>query len=59
MAKFKNTINLSTLFQSDSSHAGDNIYVRNSIPIYPCTLETRQMLILRYLTSMGEYQEVF
>lgn len=29
---------------------------RIQIPLYPLTLATRQMLILHYLTPMGEYQ---
>lgn len=56
MTKFKNTINLSTLFEC-SQQSSDCKYVRNTIPIHPATLETSQMLTLRYLTSMGEYQE--
>lgn len=32
-------------------------HVIGNIQIYPPTLATRQMLILRYLTPMGEYQE--
>lgn len=58
LSKFKNTINLSTLFQTDTNQSMESKYVRNTIPIYPATPETYQMLILRYLTSMGEYQEV-
>lgn len=69
MYKFRNTINLSSLFQTPlaSSHSTDtnqsatndqtSKYVRNTIPIHPPTIDTSQMLILRYLTSMGEYQE--
>lgn len=56
MTKFKNTINLSALFEC-SQQSSDCKYVRNTIPIYPATAETSQMLTLRYLTSMGEYQE--
>lgn len=56
MTKFKNTINLSTLFEC-SQQSSDCKYVRNTIPIHPATAETSQMLTLRYLTSMGEYQE--
>lgn len=56
MTKFKNTINLSTLFEC-SQQSSDCKYVRNTIPIHPATVETSQMLTLRYLTSMGEYQE--
>lgn len=58
MSKFKNTINLSALFQTETNQSTENKYVRNTIPIHPATTETSQMLILRYLTSMGEYQEV-
>lgn len=60
LSKFKNTIHLNTLFQNESTSQsqGESKYVRNTIPIYPPTTETNQMLILRYLTSMGEYQEV-
>ncbi|KAJ6646016.1 Protein mahjong, partial [Pseudolycoriella hygida] len=59
LSKFKNTIHLNTLIQNDntSQSQGESKYVRNTIPIYPPTTETNQMLILRYLTSMGEYQE--
>lgn len=57
MSKFKNTINLSTLFQSDTNQSVESKYIRNTIPIHPPTIDTSQMLILRYLTSMGEYQE--
>lgn len=56
MTKFKNTINLSTLTET-SQQSNDNKYVRYTIPIHPCTIETMQMLTLRYLASMGEYQE--
>lgn len=56
LTKFKKTINLSTLSES-SQHSSDCKYIRYTIPIYPATLETSQMLTLRYLTSMGEYQE--
>ena len=58
LSKFKNTINLNTLFQTDTNQSMDSKYVRNTIPIFPATVDTSQMLILRYLTSMGEYQEV-
>lgn len=34
-----------------------NIYKRMYIPVYPLNSESSQMLILRYLTTMGEYQE--
>ncbi|PSN42103.1 DDB1- and CUL4-associated factor 1 [Blattella germanica] len=42
---------------SNSSWAEMENYVIGNIQIYPPTLATRQMLILRYLTPMGEYQE--
>lgn len=56
LTKFRNTSNLSTLFEG-SQHSSDCKYTRYTIPIYPVTIETSQMLTLRYLTSMGEYQE--
>ncbi|XP_070530641.1 protein mahjong isoform X2 [Cardiocondyla obscurior] len=42
---------------SNSSWAEMESYVIGSVQMYPPTLATRQMLILRYLTPMGEYQE--
>ncbi|XP_077295006.1 lisH and WD40 domain-containing protein mahjong [Arctopsyche grandis] len=42
---------------SNSSWAEMESYVIGNIQIYPPTDATRQMLILRYLTPMGEYQE--
>lgn len=54
--KFRNTINLCTLFET-SQQSNDCKYIRYTIPIHPATAETSQMLTLRYLTSMGEYQE--
>ncbi|OXU21314.1 hypothetical protein TSAR_001940 [Trichomalopsis sarcophagae] len=42
---------------SNSSWAEMESHVIGNIQIYPPTLATRQMLILRYLTPMGEYQE--
>ncbi|KAF7988328.1 hypothetical protein HCN44_000901 [Aphidius gifuensis] len=42
---------------SNSSWAELETYVIGSVQIYPPTLATRQMLILRYLAPMGEYQE--
>jgi DDB1- and CUL4-associated factor 1 len=55
---FKNTTDLSALFANESNASTqDRSYVRNIIPIYPPTMATSQMLILRYLTPMGEYQE--
>lgn len=57
--KFKNTTNLSTIVQSDSSQQNnqDKNGYRYMIPIHPLTPATSQMLILRYLTPIGEYQE--
>lgn len=34
-------------------------YVIGTVQMYPLTIATQQMFILRYLTPMGEYQEVF
>ncbi|XP_039432670.1 protein mahjong isoform X2 [Culex pipiens pallens] len=53
------TANLNTLFQNENSQTTqDNRAThRNMIPIFPATIATSQMLILRYLTPMGEYQE--
>lgn len=56
LTKFSNTINLSTLMES-SQQSNDYKYVRSWIPIHPASSETYQMLTLRYLTSLGEYQE--
>ncbi|GBP38183.1 Protein mahjong [Eumeta japonica] len=42
---------------SNSSWAEMETYVIGNIQIHPPTDATRQMLILRYLTPMGEYQE--
>ncbi|KOC70220.1 Protein VPRBP [Habropoda laboriosa] len=49
----------STLLEgnSNSSWAEIESYVIGNVQIHPPTLATRQMLILRYLTPMGEYQE--
>uniref|UniRef100_A0A336LYJ1 CSON005995 protein n=1 Tax=Culicoides sonorensis TaxID=179676 RepID=A0A336LYJ1_CULSO len=58
--KFQNTTDLNALFRNEASQGTQDRtsgYVRNMIPIYPPTIETSQMLILRYLTPMGEYQE--
>uniref|UniRef100_W4VRK8 DDB1- and CUL4-associated factor 1 n=1 Tax=Corethrella appendiculata TaxID=1370023 RepID=W4VRK8_9DIPT len=54
-----NNSNISLLFQNESnqSTSDSKCYIRNMIPIYPATIATSQMLILRYLTPMGEYQE--
>lgn len=56
LTKFRNTINLTSLFEN-SQQSGDYKYVRYSIPIHPASSETYQMLTLRYLASLGEYQE--
>lgn len=42
---------------SNSSWAELESFMIGSIQIFPPTLATRQILILRYLTPMGEYQE--
>ncbi|VVC87199.1 unnamed protein product, partial [Leptidea sinapis] len=42
---------------SNSSWADMEAYVIGNIQIHPPTDATKQMLILRYLTPMGEYQE--
>ncbi|GAB0088705.1 Protein mahjong [Sergentomyia squamirostris] len=59
ISKFPNSTNLNTLLQNEvsTSNTENKFYVRNTIPIYPPTTATSQMLILRYLASMGEYQE--
>lgn len=54
--KFRNTINLSSVFEN-SQQSCDYKYVRYSIPIHPASSDTYQMLTLRYLASLGEYQE--
>lgn len=54
--KFRNTINLSTLIET-SQQSCEYKFVHNSIPIHPATSGTYQMLTLRYLASLGEYQE--
>jgi DDB1- and CUL4-associated factor 1 len=55
---FKNTTDLSALFANESNASTqDRSFIRNIIPIHPPTMATSQMLILRYLTPMGEYQE--
>lgn len=43
---------------SNSSWAEMESFVIANVSIHPLTLATRQMLTLRYLTPMGEYQEV-
>jgi len=49
----------STLLEgnSNSSWAEMESYVIGNVQMHPPTLATQQMLILRYLTPMGEYQE--
>ncbi|XP_018331272.1 DDB1- and CUL4-associated factor 1 isoform X2 [Agrilus planipennis] len=42
---------------SNSSWAELESYVIGTMQMYPPTLATKQILILRYLTPMGEYQE--
>ncbi|XP_059622089.1 protein mahjong isoform X2 [Phlebotomus argentipes] len=59
ISKFRNTVNLNTLLHNElsTSNTENKFHVRNTIPIHPPTTATSQMLILRYLASMGEYQE--
>lgn len=45
------------LSQDNSQSMQDRITNKLMIPLYPPTLATSQMMILRYLTPMGEYQE--
>lgn len=52
-----NTPSLLLEGNSNSSWAEMESYVIGNVQIHPPTLATRQMLILRYLTPMGEYQE--
>lgn len=42
---------------SNSSWAEMETFVIGNVQMYPPTLATKQMFILRYLTPMGEYQE--
>lgn len=42
---------------SAKTENADALTERQTITLYPPTLTTRQMLILHYLTPMGEYQE--
>lgn len=42
---------------SNSSWAELESYMIGTLQLYPPTLATKQILILRYLTPMGEYQE--
>lgn len=55
--KFRNTINVPSLFENSQQSSDHKYNVRYSIPIHPATTETYQMLTLRYLASLGEYQE--
>lgn len=55
--KFRNTINVASLFENSQQSCDYKYNVRYSIPIHPATSETYQMLTLRYLASLGEYQE--
>ncbi|KAG5677622.1 hypothetical protein PVAND_007364 [Polypedilum vanderplanki] len=50
-------INDSQSDENSRSNAQDNPVNRHMIMLHPPTLATSQMLILRYLTPMGEYQE--
>lgn len=43
---------------SNSSWAEMESFVIGHIQMYPPTLATQQIFILKYLTPMGEYQEV-
>uniref|UniRef100_A0A1B0FDI7 Uncharacterized protein n=1 Tax=Glossina morsitans morsitans TaxID=37546 RepID=A0A1B0FDI7_GLOMM len=53
-----NNSNMSTLLEnSRETLPSARIYKKMYIAIHPPTAETSQMLILRYLTTMGEYQE--
>jgi DDB1- and CUL4-associated factor 1 len=46
------------LFSGENSQSTQERSVKKfMIPLYPPTLATSQMMILRYLTPMGEYQE--
>lgn len=44
-------------YQENSQSTQERTVQRNMIPLHPPTLASSQMLILRYLTPMGEYQE--
>lgn len=59
---FATASNMSTFSNYENSRDGTNASTafrlkRIYIPVHPPTAESSQMLILRYLTSMGEYQE--
>ncbi|XP_023037597.1 protein mahjong isoform X2 [Drosophila willistoni] len=50
--------NMSILFEnSRDAFATSHYYRRMYIPLHPPTADTSQKLIMRYLTSLGEYQE--
>lgn len=50
--------NMSILFEnSRDAFPLSRYYKRMYIPLHPPTADTSQMLILRFLTSLGEYQE--
>ncbi|KAH8309481.1 hypothetical protein KR059_010781, partial [Drosophila kikkawai] len=50
--------NMSILFEnSRDAFPVSRYYKRMYIPMHPPTADTSQMLIMRYLTSLGEYQE--
>ena len=54
---FANNSNLSALLENSCDYTPSRYYKKMYIAINPPNTETSQMLILRYLTSMGEYQE--
>lgn len=47
----------SQLSAENSQSTQDRVTQKFTIPLFPPTLATSQMMILRYLTPMGEYQE--
>ncbi|XP_033156419.1 protein mahjong [Drosophila mauritiana] len=50
--------NMSILFEnSRDAFSVSRYYKRMYIPLHPATADTSQMLIMRFLTSLGEYQE--
>ncbi|XP_039480720.1 protein mahjong isoform X2 [Drosophila santomea] len=50
--------NMSILFEnSRDAFCVSRYYKRMYIPLHPATADTSQMLIMRFLTSLGEYQE--
>jgi HIV-1 Vpr-binding protein len=44
-------------YAENSQNTQERMTQKYMIPLYPLTLAASQMLILRYLTPMGEYQE--